>query len=544
MATIKSNRRALLTQIRKTDQKIIGIYERAAEEMARKAGAAKADSLTERWARDYEHALRDVIGDMRQSLYGAIHSGAQAGANLPATATMDWLGNAARRAGMDESFRSVLSSAPTGPLRAMLQGRMYSDGRSLSDRIWTETGRLKGGIEEVVAQGIAQKRSAFQIARDLENFVNPLEKEPFEWNRIYPGIPFPLMTEYNAQRLARTSINHAYWASNKEVAKLNPLCQGMQWLLSPSHQTRQVLQYGPDICDTYAEHDEGLGKGVFPIDKLPMPHPQCLCNQVQVVPEMADAVDRLNHWLDGGHDPALTRGFNEWKKDNVVPEPKQKQRFLDAGNHLKITNPSGARIDGDVVKAVETIGQQLTGDFPVLNRLVGSVHFQAEPGLAAFGTGFDINGVFQTGIALDPDAWKSLDSLHAILDQVIADGHTKGTDDPMFIFSHEAGHALQTALALQDAGYELGSVMTPQQKDAYRAAMDAIAQEVFTATKVFQGRAYDTAGKIYQAIEDEMGWRGKESGELIAQAVAMVYNGSGEHPIADSVVQWLKGRLK
>jgi hypothetical protein len=88
----------------------------------------------------------------------------------------------------------------------------------------------------------------------------------------------------------------------------------MRWFLCADLFTRQIAKWGPDVCDDYAKHDEGLGLGVYPVDKLPMPHPQCLCRQEQVIPTTDDAVARLNRWLNGGSDPALEQGFQLAKK--------------------------------------------------------------------------------------------------------------------------------------------------------------------------------------------------------------------------------------
>lgn len=537
----RAARRRHLGNISITDRAILGIYQRAAERLARQAGSAKADSLTERWLKDYEQAVRETIGDMGMSLHGVIVSGAARSAQLPADATGAWLYDALQSAGIDERFRGVLSSVPTDALRSMLDGGMYSDRRTLSARIWNETGRLHDGIEQVVAQGIAQKQSALQIARSLEAYVNPDAACPYDWRNVYPDIPFPLKVDYNAQRLARTAINHAYWGANKMSAELNPLCFGMQWFLSDSHYVRQIKPFGRDECDEYAEHDEGLGKGVWPVEKLPRPHPQCLCMQVQAVPPMADAVDRLIAWQGGADDPALDAGFDRWNED-IAATATSKRPFMDDGT-LRLKNPGGARIGAEVVKAVEAIGERITGDFPVLNRVVGGVHLRPEPGIAAFGTGVNARGIFETGIALDPTAWQSMDSIKAMFDSALASGHTVGTNDPMFIFSHEVGHALHTALALQDAGYTPGNIMTQEQMSAYTAARDAILKEAFMENDVFRSTEYDTPDKIYRAIGEEMGWRGKEPGEFIAQSVAMVYNGRGRSPVADAVVKWLKRRL-
>lgn len=535
MPTIKPNRRALLAQIRRTDQRIIGIYERAAEELARKAGTAKAESLTERWLTDYQHALRDVIGDMRSSLTGTIRDGATAAAQLPVGATADWLAEAARRTGMDESFRGVLSGAPTGPLRAMLQGRMYSDGRSLSDRVWTATGRLQGGIEEVVAQGIAQKRSAFQVAKDLEAFVDPMQAEPFEWNKVYPKIPFPLIVEYNAQRLARTSINHAYWGANKAAAELNPLCLGMQWLLSPSHLARQVLPYGPDICDVYAEHNEGLGVGVYPIAKLPMPHPQCLCTQAQVVPSMDAAVDRLNRWLDGGQDPALTKGFGAWRKD-AGADRKVTARFAgQAGGSDKGASEIGAEVRASITQTVDKMAQ----DFGFLADSKGRFEL-ADIGadIARCTIGLQPGGGYTRKVLLNPSVWGDMQSLRNTLADLVANGYHVDTQSAESLAAHELGHAVMHELALRRAEQrpELAILMSTPQGfwEAMHTANGELVQEAYSAA--FTDESYE---EIMEAIKRELGTKAQtESGEFPAQCFASYYSGDHTSQIAKKVVQY------
>jgi hypothetical protein len=314
-----ANRRELLGLVSASDRRIVGIYQQAQEDLARRARDAKPGGLTERWLTDYSRALGDTITQMRKDIYGTVRDAAEEAAKLPAGATDDWLKAAMKEAGVDGTFTSVLSRAPTEALRAMLDGRMYRDGVTLSRRIWNETGRLKFGIEDVVAQGLAQQQSLQEISRALEQYLEPGERTPQDIRRLYPNmgepgkggqpIPATYQIEYNSQRLARTAINHAHWGANKAAAKLNPLCRGMKWILSPEHFTRQVEKWGPDVCDDYAKHDEGLGVGVYPVDKLPMPHPQCLCRQEQAIPTLDEAVDRLNRWVAGGQDPVLSEAL-------------------------------------------------------------------------------------------------------------------------------------------------------------------------------------------------------------------------------------------
>lgn len=44
-----------------------------------------------------------------------------------------------------------------------------------------------------------------------------------------------------------------------------------------------------------------------------MLHAQCLCVQVQVVPELDDVADRLSRGVDGGEDEELDPALGEWK---------------------------------------------------------------------------------------------------------------------------------------------------------------------------------------------------------------------------------------
>lgn len=310
-------RAAHLKNIDTTGKRIQGIYAQAAKDLAKRAQASKDKSLTKRWQEDYQKALEKRVAQMREELGGVLRSGMRASARLPGETLEAWLDDALSMCGVEGSFSGVFSKTPDDVLRALLDGRMYRDGKSLSRRIWNATDYLQGNIEDIVAQGIAQKRSALNIAKDLEAYVNPKAKMPVSWLKLYPDIPFVRQIDYNAQRLARTAINHAYWAANVETAQKNPFCTAMHWQLSPSHYERQVARFGEDVCDTYASHDEGLGRGNFPIRNLPMPHAQCLCVQYQVVPELDDVADRLSKWVDGVADPALDEAFGAWRQERM-----------------------------------------------------------------------------------------------------------------------------------------------------------------------------------------------------------------------------------
>lgn len=74
---------------------------------------------------------------------------------------------------------------------------------------------------------------------------------------------------------------------------------------------------GEDVCDEYARHDEGLGRGVYPIDEVPFPHPQCLCYRTEVLPDMQESAELLRRWAKGEHtDSELDANYEKWKREN------------------------------------------------------------------------------------------------------------------------------------------------------------------------------------------------------------------------------------
>ena len=352
-------RSAHLKNIDTTGKRIRGIYAQAAKDLAKRAALAKDGSLTKRWQEDYQKALEQRVAQMRIELGNTVTGAMRKSARLPGETIEGWLDDALAMCGAEGSFSGVFSRTPDEALRSLLDGRMYRDGKSLSRRIWHLTDQLQGNIEEIVAQGIAQKRSALNIARDLEAYVNPKAKMPVSWLGLYPDIPFDRQIDYNAQRLARTAINHAYWAANVETALQNPFCTAIHWQLSPSHYERQVARFGEDVCDTYASHDEGLGRGNYPIKNVPMPHAQCLCAQYQVVPELDDVADRLSKWVDGGADSALDEAFGAWKLEQMPA-----RRAASAMNRVAApySMPMNRQQRDKIIRGIEAKGTQVWMD--------------------------------------------------------------------------------------------------------------------------------------------------------------------------------------
>ncbi|WP_277293018.1 hypothetical protein [Veillonella montpellierensis] len=86
-------------------------------------------------------------------------------------------------------------------------------------------------------------------------------------------------TRYNAERIARTEIARAYADGQVSRCIDDDDIVAFQWKLGSRHPVF-------DICDFYANADlYGMGKGVFPKDKVPLlpVHPNCMCHLKPIV---------------------------------------------------------------------------------------------------------------------------------------------------------------------------------------------------------------------------------------------------------------------
>ncbi|EQB3101472.1 hypothetical protein ACYIU4_002835 [Clostridium botulinum] len=208
----------------------------------------------------------------------------------------------------------MFSKVPIGVVKELLNGEIYKDGRGLSKRIWFANNKVNDDIQYIINKAIIEKKSVYELSKDLEIYVNPQAKKDFKWKKVYPSVGNKKV-DFNAQRLARTSINHAYFMSNVRSCERNPFVECMHWQLSNQHSIR--MHGRTDECDDYANSDDyELGRGNFPINKLPMPHPQCVCTQYAVIPDNLEKIGtRLNKWVDGANDNKLDEWFDKYSDE-------------------------------------------------------------------------------------------------------------------------------------------------------------------------------------------------------------------------------------
>ena len=165
--------------------------------------------------------------------------------------------------GFDLAVVSVsMSSVPDAVVQRLVTGQIYESGWSLSKSIWSDNQRTQKQIYEIVAGGMAQNKSIYEISKDLERWINPDKMHPWNLVGVNGRKIYPRSVDYNAQRLARTLVQHSYQQSFIEAVKDNNLVEGIIWRAN-----------GSRACPACLEMD---GK-FFAKDEVPLDHPNGMC---------------------------------------------------------------------------------------------------------------------------------------------------------------------------------------------------------------------------------------------------------------------------
>lgn len=282
-------------------RQLLNLYEITIDSLATKITKAKDKSLTKRWLLDYKKELtrvkRELAKKITKSTRGFITKAAKVGTETE----QQILSKVFEFAGIDPGnhFKTMFSQVQDKVVKDIISGNLYKDNKTLSSRIWNYGNEFERDIQYTVNQAILEKKSAIELAKDLEKYVKEPAKRGSDWGRCYPNLRSKKV-DYNAMRLARTSINHAYQNSSIQSSNMNPFVEGIEW--------RSALIHGR-TCDLCSERH---GK-IFPKDDVPLDHPNGLCTMIPYIPDDLDTVaDELKKWLDGGSNSKLDLWYNEY----------------------------------------------------------------------------------------------------------------------------------------------------------------------------------------------------------------------------------------
>lgn len=282
-------------------RELLQLYDDTIKELAEKAGKSKSKSLTERWVKDYLKELEKVRKELTKELNKSIKGYTTKAAKIGAEVEQQILSKAFKLAGIDpgDHFTTMFSQVQDKVVKNIISGNLYKDKRTLSQRIWNYTNEFGQDIQYMINKGLLEKKSAIELAKDLERFVKEPAKRPTTWGKVYPNLKYRKV-DYNAMRLARTSINHAYQTASIQSSSMNPFVEGILW--------RSALQHGR-TCEVCMERH---GK-IYPVDDVPLDHPNGLCTMIPYIPKsLSEVADELRRWFDGEPNETLDLWYNKY----------------------------------------------------------------------------------------------------------------------------------------------------------------------------------------------------------------------------------------
>lgn len=273
---------------------ITSLYEKWANEIGKKAEeyahkTTPSSAVMQRQLEELKKMVEKAGKETAEAVQQNIQDNMYTTANTLIESNADWLTSLGFNAGgVDAAFGNV----PKTIVQNLVTGNVYKGGWNLSKAIWGDNEQNLKDIYEVVAAGVAQNMSTYDIAKLLEQYVSPSSKKP--WNLEAPDGKkiYKKQVDYNAQRLARTLIQHTYQQTFQAVTKENPFVKDYIWNSN-----------GSRVCELCKARD---GKH-FPKDKLPLDHPNGMCTMVPNTDSLGDISNQLADWANGKEDPKIDK---------------------------------------------------------------------------------------------------------------------------------------------------------------------------------------------------------------------------------------------
>lgn len=245
-------------------KEIAKLYEGWADEIAKQAEyySHKFNSsayVSERYYKQLRRQLRKTSQEVSNEIYNKIKSNMYLISDEVVKSNVKWLKSFGFS---EEGLNATFGYVPKDTVDRLVTGQIYKSGWSLSKRIWGDNEQTLKDIYQIMAKGIAEQKPIYDIAKDLESYVRPNARLP--WNlRMADSVRiYKKQVDYNAQRLARTLVQHSYQQSFVSTTKDNPFILDYVWRAN-----------GSRVCELCMSRD-----GVhYKKDDLPMDHPNGMC---------------------------------------------------------------------------------------------------------------------------------------------------------------------------------------------------------------------------------------------------------------------------
>lgn len=244
---------------KRQEREIRKLYNKWAREIREQAnqiskiGTPESANQSRELAKLY-YQLRSASKQLSTEINSSIRDNIEYMANAVIKCNKRWLHNLGFT---NDSIDTKFSLPKDMAIRNIVTGNVYTTGYSLSSRLWQVENNTMKDIYSIVAKGIAQNMSVYDISKLLEKYVRPDAKLPYSFGVHQRTV------DYNAQRLARTLIQHTYQQVLVALTKDNPYVNGYIWHAN-----------GARSCELCEERDGQI----YSAEDLPLDHPNGMCS--------------------------------------------------------------------------------------------------------------------------------------------------------------------------------------------------------------------------------------------------------------------------
>lgn len=273
----------------KQEKELLEIYKKSMNNIIKTLPKDNLDKITKA---KLNSAIEKEIKVIEESINSKINQSINQASKISIDRQENLVSEMFKTSGLKFDTKNMFSQVHTNIINDILSGGLYKDNKTLSARVWDLSQDFGKDIQYIISEGLIEKKSAKDLAKDLEKYLKPPDKRGASWDyKVLKNSPI----DYKATRLARTTINHSYQTATIQASQDNPFIEGIEW-----HST---FQHGRtcQLCMDRATNDEyGLGPGIFPKDKVPLDHPNGLCTMIPYIPKSFKEIGKeLGDWSSG-----------------------------------------------------------------------------------------------------------------------------------------------------------------------------------------------------------------------------------------------------
>lgn len=461
-------------EITKAQKKEISkLYEKWADEIKEKAESykrktTKSSVVSEKQMRELEKMLRSTSEKVSNEVFKNVKESIFKVSSSVVESNREWLKSVGFYFG-DKGFNAAFNNVPDSIVRKLVTGQIYDSGWSLSKSIWGDNEKTLSQLYEIVAGGVAKNESVYDIVKNLEKVVRPSAMKPWNLKDKDGRKIYPREVDYNAQRLARTLIQHGYQQSFVETTKSNPFITEYVWISN-----------GSRVCDICKARD-GMH---FKKDELPLDHPNGMCTMEPVVVD--NIVDQLADW------------FNS--PDGTYPEIDAFAGNLGYVPNNKMASYASYLTDSVAKQFTEKFGIKPNISSIVVNEndftgLMSGAYAYVEP------TGGSLH--------INPNIFKDEKTFYEIIGGRIRAYHPNAT--PESILAHEYGHGISLKV---DEKKIIDNAVARYVEKYPKSAMDAFIPDYQYAAESISHYAVTTEHELFAEAFGDVYANGDKAQEL------------------------------